>query len=289
MIQRTFQLVPGVGPWREKDLWARGCTTWDQFPSEGDPVALSIQGDVAARARIAEARAALARRDLAQLGRMIPPREHWRCYPAFSREAVFFDIETDGRERLQPTVVSLFHAEGLEVFIQGRNLDALPAALNRWPLWVTFNGSVFDVPVLKHWLPGLNTPDLHIDLRFLCRRVGLPGGLKSVEDALGIARPLHLRGARGQDAVLLWRAYQSSGDVDVLRYLVEYNLYDAFQLRSVLEHGYNLAADRLAWDLEPLRPFDRGDILYDVTQLLLAISPTPQDEHLLARVRAELG
>ncbi len=41
MLQRTFQHIPGVGPWREKDLWARGFRTWDDFPAAGTGVAIS--------------------------------------------------------------------------------------------------------------------------------------------------------------------------------------------------------------------------------------------------------
>ena len=30
-LPRTFQLTKGVGPWRERDLWARDIETWDDF------------------------------------------------------------------------------------------------------------------------------------------------------------------------------------------------------------------------------------------------------------------
>ena len=287
MIQRTFQLVPGIGPWRERDLWARGIQTWDDFPAEGAPVAVSSKVDAQARLQIARTRAALEARDLAQLGRLMPSREHWRCYPAFAPQAVFFDIEAEDPRSPQPTVVSLFHAEGLEVFIQGRNLDELPKALSRWPLWVTYNGSCFDVPVLRTHFPELALPALHIDLRFLARRLEFRGGLKQLEDTLGVGRPPHLRGVNGYDAVLLWREYQLTGDVEALRFLTEYNLYDAIQLRSVMELMYNRAADRLACDIVPLQPFDRGEVLYDISRLLLELSPTQADRSLLARVRGE--
>ena len=287
MIRRTFQLVSGIGPWREKDLWARGVTTWDQFPAASDPVAVSAKVDAAARALIQRAQTALEARDLAELGRLFPAREHWRCYQDFADQAVYFDIETDGREHQRPTVVSLFHRDGLEVFIQGRNLDALPAALARWPLWLTFNGACFDIPVLQGFFPELAAPQLHIDLRFVARRLGFNGGLKPLEDTLGLGRPPHLRGTHGADAVLLWRAYQASGNVQLLRHLVEYNLYDAFQLRAVMDRLYNQFAERLACDLSPIVPFERGDILYDVSRLLLDISPTAADAELLQRLRAE--
>ena len=36
MIRRTFQLIPGGGPWREKDLWARGMLSWEALPPPGE-------------------------------------------------------------------------------------------------------------------------------------------------------------------------------------------------------------------------------------------------------------
>ncbi|MFL5318423.1 MAG: hypothetical protein ACJ790_02110, partial [Myxococcaceae bacterium] len=108
MIRRTFQHIPGVGPWREKDLWAKGILNWDLFPNAGVP-AISKKADEVARQRIAEAQNALDRRDLKSIGALFPPREHWRLYGEFADEACYFDIETDGKGSTQsPTVVSLF-------------------------------------------------------------------------------------------------------------------------------------------------------------------------------------
>jgi uncharacterized protein YprB with RNaseH-like and TPR domain len=286
MLRHTFQLIPGVGPWREKDLWSKGIRTWDDFPDGG--IVISRKADTAARERIAEARAALARRDLKDLARMVPPREHWRLFPEFQDDAVYFDIETDGSKTQVPTAVSLFDAEGLHVYIQGRNMDALPEGLAKRRLWVTFNGSCFDVPVLKEYFGAKNfpVPEAHIDLRFVTRRLGMGGGLKEIEDKLGVGRPPHLKGVNGYDAVLLWRAYLRRGDVEALRYLVEYNLYDSFQLRSLMDLAYNKGADDLNLDVPRLKVFERGDLLYDVSRLLLELGPTERDVDTLARVRA---
>ncbi|RKG66869.1 hypothetical protein D7V80_18120 [Corallococcus sp. CA054B] len=286
MLLHTFQLIPGVGPWREKDLWSKGIRTWDDFPDGG--IVISRKADTAARERIAEARAALARRDLKDLARMVPPREHWRLFPEFQDDAVYFDIETDGSKTQVPTVVSLFDAEGLHVYIQGRNMDALPEGLAKRRLWVTFNGSCFDVPVLKEYFGAKSfpVPEAHIDLRFVTRRLGMGGGLKEIEDKLGVGRPPHLKGVNGYDAVLLWRAYLRRGDVEALRYLVEYNLYDSFQLRSLMDLAYNKGADDLNLDVPRLKVFERGDLLYDVSRLLLELGPTERDLDTLARVRA---
>lgn len=287
MLRRTFQLIPGVGPWREKDLWARGIQTWDDFPGNGSVLGQKL--DEGGRRRLALAREALERRDLKGLAAMVPPREHWRLYPEFARDAVYFDIETDGAREQVPTVVALFDDAGLRVFIHGRNMDELPEAMAERRLWVTFNGSCFDVPVLRQYFgKRFPVPDAHIDLRFVCRRLGMGGGLKEIEDKLGLGRPPHMKGVNGWDAVLLWRAYLARGDVEALRFLVEYNLYDSFQLRSLMDKAYNQALDGLNLDSEPRVPvFERGELLYDVSRLILELGPTERDLRVLERVRAQ--
>jgi hypothetical protein len=286
MLRRTFQLIQGVGPWKEKDLWARGILTWDDFPETGCVLGQKLDGK--ARERLGMARDALARRDLKALASLIPPREHWRLYPEFARDAVYFDIETDGAQEQVPTVVALFDDAGLHVFIQGRNMDALPEAMAERRLWVTFNGSCFDVPVLRQYFgKRFPTPDAHIDLRFVCRRLGMSGGLKEIEDKLGLGRPPHMKGVNGWDAVLLWRAYLRGGDVEALRFLVEYNLYDSFQLRSLMDTAYNKALDDLNMDVPRVPVFERGEVLYDVSRLILELGPTERDLRVLERVRAQ--
>ncbi|HZN91625.1 MAG TPA: ribonuclease H-like domain-containing protein [Myxococcales bacterium] len=278
MIRRTFQLTPGVGPWREKDLWARGVLTWDQLPGEGAEPAISRAQDAALRAQIGRVRAALEARDLAALAALVPPREHWRLYPEFREEALYFDIECDGGDAPAPTVVTALDADGIHTFIQGRNLDELPERLGRRPLWVSFNGTVYDVPVLRaHFGAALPEPAVHLDLRFFFRKLGRGMGLKALEDELGLSRPPHLCTLNGLGAVDLWRQYRATGDVAPLRLLVEYNAYDAINLRGVLDRGYNRAVERLAFDGERIPEFERGDVLYDLSRLLLALEPTGED------------
>jgi len=290
MIERTFQFIPGVGPWRERDLWARGVSDWDAFEAASGTI-LSKAKDPVARAWIAKARQARMEGDLAALGAMLPGREHWRLYRAFADRAVFFDIETDGSDEQLPTAVSLFDRDGLHVFVRGQNLSGLPAALAKRSIWVTFNGSCFDVPVLRRHFPRLVSPELHLDLRFIGRRVGLSGGLKQIEGEVGVTRPTHLEGLGGLDAVLLWRAYEETGDPALLRVLVEYNLYDAFNLRALMELIFNRAVDGLAFDDEPrLPPFDPTPWLGEAAHILQGIDARgPQDPRLLARVRERYG
>ncbi len=268
MIERTFQLVKGVGPWREKDIWARGFPDWAAFEKAGEIVA-SEGIDAELKAAIAKARGA----SLAELAEMIPEREHWRLYPHYVEQAAFLDLEADGDEQI--TVGGVMDGAGVATFIRDfegpRALQQLATRLAQSPVWVTFNGGTFDIPVLRRHFPELKPPLVHIDLRFLVRRVRLKGGLKEVEENLGLHRPPHLKGIRGFDAIRLWREWLTTKNPDALRILVEYNLYDAINLRALVDLCIARAAEQLAWD-EPFRaPFERGDVLYDVSKLLLEL------------------
>lgn len=269
-LQRTFQLSRGVGPWRERDLWARGLATWDDFERAAaqGPV-MSARLDAETLERIGEARRAVAADDLAALAGLVPAKEHWRLYAHFPRRAAFFDIEADGEEI--PTVVGVLDDAGVATFRRGHSLRQLPERLARSPIWVTFNGAVFDVPVLRKTFEDFPTPLVHVDLRFLVRRTKLKGGLKGIEEALALHRPPHLKGIKGLDAIALWRRYQETRDVAALRILTEYNLYDAVNLRSVLEWCQWRIAELSAWDCERAPIFERGEVLYDISRLLLEL------------------
>lgn len=271
-LPRTFQLIKGVGPWRERELWARDLATWDDFEraAASGPV-MSVRLDAELTERLGVARRALAAGDLATLAGLLPPREHWRLAGHFAGQTAYFDIEADGDN--VPTVVGVMDGEGLATFRRGHSLDELPARLARSPLWVTFNGAVYDVPTLRaHFGPGFPTPAVHVDLRFLVRRARLKGGLKGIERSLGLGRPPHLEGLRGLDAIRLWREWTVNGHLEALRILVEYNLYDAINLRSVLEWTAWRVAELEAWTgVERAPIFERGDVLYDLSRLLLAL------------------
>jgi len=269
-LERTFQLSKGVGPYRERDLWARGYETWDQFEAAASTgIVMSKTIDESTLSSIAQARMALAKHDLATLASLVPPREHWRLYPHFVEQAAFFDIEADNNN--MPTVVGVMDRQGVATFRRGWSLNELPGRLAQSPIWVTFNGAVFDVPVLEKAFEetGFPKPLVHVDLRFLVRRTGLKGGLKGIEEDLKLHRPPHLKGVKGFDAIRLWREWNEQRDLTALRILLEYNLYDAINLRSVLEWCQWRLADQYAWQLERRPIFERGEILYDVTKLVM--------------------
>ena len=269
MIRSTFRLTPGVGPWLESRLWDAGVKTWEALLA-APPSALPVPARTAARLRDAIQRAGehLARGDAEALAVMLPRAERWRLYAAFLPQACFLDIETDGGDGV--TAIGFLDAAGPRVLVAGRDLADFPALAAGWKLLVTFNGIAFDVPVLRRAFPGWRAPGAHVDLCHLWHRLGQRGGLKVIERELGITRPPSVTGLGGLDAIRLWNAHLD-GDAAALRRLVEYNLHDAVNLRTLADLGYNRMLERLRLPGAPLRVAEPGDFRYDVSRLLLSL------------------
>jgi uncharacterized protein YprB with RNaseH-like and TPR domain len=98
----------------------------------------------------------------------------------------------------------------------------------------TYNGSRFDLPFLEHHL-GINLEETcsHRDLMYDCWRFNLKGGLKRVEQQLGI--PRQLTGIDGFDAIRLWWRYVNDYDEVALHTLLEYNKEDVVNLKTLKE------------------------------------------------------
>jgi uncharacterized protein YprB with RNaseH-like and TPR domain len=75
---------------------------------------------------------------------------------------------------------------------------------------------------------------------------------------------------KGADTVWLWREHKA-GDRESLRRLAEYNLYDVVNLKALVTIGYNRMVERLRLPAAPIVPWSRGDVLYDLSKLLLAL------------------
>lgn len=262
-----------MGPRRERLLWEAGVRQWDQLAAthaELLPPAVLPR----LRAALDEMEEALSARDAERLAARLAPQERWRLFSEFGDEAVYLDIETDREHGI--TAIGLLDGRGPRILLTERERARFPDELAGARLLVTFNGSAFDVPVLRRAYPSWQAPEAHIDLRHLWARLGHHGGLKALEDATGLGRPPHLRGVRGQDAVWLWRRGQF-GDRDALRLFAEYNLYDVINLRTLLALGFNRMLSRLPWVVAEIPVSHRGDVLYDVSKVLLGIGAPGAD------------
>jgi uncharacterized protein YprB with RNaseH-like and TPR domain len=265
VIDGTFSFVRGIGPARERQLLAARIRSWDEFPAEG--VVLSPAIDESIRTEVVEMKRLLATRQWERIAARLPVREHWRFLPVLYDDLTFLDIETTADGIV--TVIGLYdERRGPRSFVRGHNLGDFVQE-NATAL-VTFNGGPFDLPVLRRTFPGWRPP-LHVDLRVVFRQLREGGGLKALEERLGIGRPPHLRGVGGLDAVTLWGTFRRNRDPRALQRLLEYNLYDAIQLRPLVEIACERLSRRRGRPWKPARRFLRGDILFDLSRVVDAI------------------
>jgi uncharacterized protein len=248
MLRNTFVHLPGVGPQRERALWDQGILDWNRF--------LARSGDKLARGRVRESTVVLVRRSIDALDRgdadffkpLLPTSETWRLFTEFADQAVFLDIETTGLcgEFDDITVIGAMGNGEMSVFINGINLDQFPAYIAQFPLLVSFNGSQFDVPFLRAHFPEARLDQAHIDLRFVLASLGHKGGLKVVEQRLGLRRNAAIQGVDGFEAVRLWHRYRR-GDKAALKTLILYNTTDVANLVELAEIAVDLKCRRLAF------------------------------------------
>ncbi len=109
----------------------------------------------------------------------------------------------------------------------------LARAMEGVEVLVTFNGSRFDLPIIRR-VAGIDLNDLakHRDLLNECRKRGIRGGLKRIEVLFGIPRVSAM--VDGAMAPYLWQRFVEMGDTDALEELLAYNREDVVNL-EVLE------------------------------------------------------
>lgn len=235
MLRRTFLHLPGIGPTRERRLWRAGVDSWDRFRSRRRVPGVGPDRKPVADRALEALETARTARDWPRLARAIPRGEHWRFFPELAPRAGYLDIETTGVSWYNPvTVVGVLDAATGKVtqLVRERDLDgdAVRDLLARFDLLVTFNGAGFDLPVLETNFPGSVPRVPHLDLRPALGRLGLTGGLKSIERQLGMARPQGVEGLDGAAAVTLWSRYFSASDGNALDRLLAYNREDVVNL-----------------------------------------------------------
>jgi len=243
-VVNSFIGVTGVGEQTERSLWEAGVTHWDDF--HRDPVGEKTGERIAAF--IDEGRDRLAAEDVAFFDQRLPSGERWRLHETFADRACYFDIETTGlnHEWCDVTTVSLHQGGETTTLVRGNDLtaDALRAAFADAGLLVSFNGKRFDVPFLEACFDvDLDIP--HLDLMYTCKKLGLSGGLKPIEQAVGIERDRP--DISGEDAVRLWREHERGTDGS-LETLISYNREDARNLETLADRVTSELHDRVFVD-----------------------------------------
>lgn len=231
-IENSFIPVEGVGEATERSLWSKGMTDWETF----DPDVVGQKRGERIASFIEVGRDHLRRKNARFFRDTFPTGTHWRLYENFQTETCFLDIETTGLSRRHDnvTVVGL-HCDGeTKSLVADFELttERLQHEFQDVNLLVTFNGKQFDIPFLESAFDiEIDVP--HVDLMYPCRKLGLTGGLKSIERSVGIER--ECPDISGKDAIRLWRAYRR-GDGHALETLLKYNREDVIHLEEVMDH-----------------------------------------------------
>lgn len=242
MIKNTFCILDGIGEKLERRLWREGILTWEDFAGAGELLGFGKDRkglyDDTLHHFADELNASNAR----YFSDRIKRREHWRLFDEFKDSAVCMDIETNG---FQPncggyvTVVGLYDGFEYKRFVRGENLSVenINRELERYKCLITFYGAVFDVPFMLRSLNGIRFDIPHFDLCFAARRLGFNGGLKKLEQTMGIERVEEVKGLDGYDAVKLWELARK-GSRESMDILVQYNKEDTVNLMKIASVFY---------------------------------------------------
>lgn len=240
MITNSYIFLERINYLTEQALWKQRIQYWDDFLEKDSVKGFSKQRKKYYDRKIMEAKRNLYTLNSSYFMDKLPSAENWRLYDFFKDESVFLDIETTGVEKYDDVVVvGLFDGIDVKTMIKGINLNlfALKQELRKYRLIVTFNGAVFDVPFLKKRYPDIIPKIPVFDVRPVCQRIGLTGGLKEIEKKLGIKRNKIIEHFYGGDPLCLWRMYRVTGDDYYLNVLIEYNGEDVVNLKKIAEYA----------------------------------------------------
>ena len=232
MLNSTFLHIDGIGAKTEKALWANGVTTLDGFAKKmpkqlnmfkggSNPLELSMD--------------ALQRGDADYFASVLESREYYRIALSCPNDVLFLDIETTGLSLYYDkiTLTGWSVNRHFDILLADDDHTKLAEALNNAKVLVTFNGTQFDLKFLAKAYPDLNFPKAHIDLRYFCKRVGMKGGQKAIENEIGLNREIDVV---GENAPVLWHEYRR-GDEAALQTLIEYNHADVEGMKAIFEHA----------------------------------------------------
>ena len=239
MLPSTYMHIPSVGRTTEKRIWASGIRTWYEFIEQEHEAPVSAGKRKTIMEGIEHSICCLDSGDSEFFARSLPGSEHWRAFHSFSDSVAYVDIETTGLspEHSCITVIGIYDGKDARAYVRGDNIEEVADELSKYRYLVTFNGSRFDLPFIKKEFPEIEFDQLHLDLMYPLKRIGLKGGLKLIEQELGISRSDETCGITGFDAVRLWHEHERGCD-GALDTLLEYNREDIVNLETIVEMIY---------------------------------------------------
>jgi len=231
VLRNTFLHLPGVGEATERRWWRQGRTDWSAAlaaaPSREDQ-----------RRALEDSLAAHAAGNWSFFEQALSHAHKWRAWGDLKDRAVFVDIETDGgTEPDSITVIGAFDGHTVHHFVADENMQDAADFLEQFPLLVSYNGALFDLPLLRERFTHRLQNYLQLDLRFPLHRLGHRGGLKQIERQVGLERSAETIGLGGWDAVRLWREWQW-GSTEAREVLLAYNAEDVRNLLPLAELVY---------------------------------------------------
>lgn len=153
--------------------------------------------------------------------------------------SAYLDIETTFRGAI--SVIGIYRPDAGTFQLVGPGVTDvnLYRALEGVETIYTYNGGSFDLPVIRRCIyADLKLDFRHHDLMRDCWRHGLKGGLKKVEQQIGIVRST--AGMTGWDAPRLWQRYERYGDAAALELLLRYNRDDVVHLPRLRAYLHGL-------------------------------------------------
>jgi len=149
-------------------------------------------------------------------------------------EDVFLDIETSWERTITVIGFTAPSTGMVQLVAPDISAESLLDALPQHGRIFTFNGDMFDLPVIRKQLDVDLTDRFESwDLWKICRAAGIRGGQKKIEVELGISR--ESEGITGKDAMNLWRAWWEDTEREALDILLRYNAEDVLGMMRIVE------------------------------------------------------
>lgn len=234
MLTKTFCHIKGITEDFEQLLWNHGINHWDDFFSKINLLSTLPKTKLEKiKNELPLSQQALLNNNLSFFKTALKPKDHWRL--SHLGKIAFVDIETTGLSKWSDdiSIIGIYDGSVSHLYINGKNLPDAHAKLKEFDIVVTFNGKQFDIPFIEQHF-SCTYDFIHLDLRYMFKEIGYQGGLKNIENQIGIQRDADLHGIDGFEAVRLWHAYKR-GNQAALEKLLKYNEQDIVNLKTLLE------------------------------------------------------
>lgn len=231
MLTSTYIHIKGVSQKTEKMLWNSGFRNWWQVLEGRDRIPVEHSKREILLSGVIHSVNCFMKDNVHYFSDRLKHKDIWRILVPYMQETGFLDIETDRAGEI--TLIGLFIGNDYHCYLRGGDSAKLEWMLSLPRILVTFNGMLFDVPVIKKHFPYIRMPSVHFDLHRAASQAGWSGGLKKLEKKHNIQRPQCIMNMTGYDAVKLWESFMD-GNRASLDTLIEYNKYDVKNLKLLI-------------------------------------------------------